>query len=373
MTEPTAAVDAPATEQTDEEIAAELERLRSELVAAGWAAPDRPANVIQALARVMAELPGIAKGETSEQGYQYRGIESITREAQQLLGRYCVVFVPRVVSRVVKDLVINQRPWTEDQAEIVYTVYGPGGVEDRIEVGPLVALGRDNSDKGMNKAMTQAFKYALLQTLCIGDHKDDADADEAHVADAKSAPMDPEKQARYDLGARIRQLSPESRAAIRDFCDESSIPRVTAQMTDEQMEAVTEKVDALEIAAAQDAAAEASQDGEQEAEQTSLPVGDEPAAEETPAPAPEPQETLTPAEQWAKQVEAVKRSPDPVQALTSLIVAEVKALEPTDVIAQLGDREIAPQGNMVTQRKQLAEAIFAERAAEIGIGQDGGE
>lgn len=176
-----------------------------------------PANVIQALARVMEELPGIGRNERSQQGYNYRGIEAITREASSLLGRYGVVFVPKVLERKTIDLTVNGKPWTEDHATILYTVYGPGGIEDRIEVGPLIALGRDNSDKGMNKCMTQAFKYALLQTLCIGDAKDDADAHAAAESDARPSTAAPPKtggwdsaeheaQAHKDIAHRLAQL-----------------------------------------------------------------------------------------------------------------------------------------------------------------------
>lgn len=141
-----------------------------------------PTNIIEAIAAVMGELPGIGKGERSQAGYNYRGIEAITKEIQTLLSKYKVVFVPRVVARHTKDIVVNNNPWTQEELTVIYTVYGPGGVEDRIEVGPIVALGRDNSDKGANKCMTQAFKYALLQTFCIGDAKDDGDA-ETHTND----------------------------------------------------------------------------------------------------------------------------------------------------------------------------------------------
>lgn len=143
------------------------------------------ANVVVALSHVMADMPGIGKGDRSEQGYSYRGIEQITKEARPLLAKHGVVFVPRVVNREVYQVQINNRPWSDTVLEVVYTVYGPGGIEDRIEVGPLVGIGRDNSDKGANKAMSQAFKYALLQTLCIGDTKDDGDS-QGHEADAHS-------------------------------------------------------------------------------------------------------------------------------------------------------------------------------------------
>jgi hypothetical protein len=138
----------------------------------------------------MTDLPAIGKDNNSNQGYQYRGIEQITAHAQPLFAKYGIVFVPKVIDRTCKEFEINKRPWTEEQLTVTYDVYGPGGVEDKIVVGPVYGLGRDNSDKGANKALTQAYKYALLQTLCISDAKDDGDQDVAHQADPTPAPVD---------------------------------------------------------------------------------------------------------------------------------------------------------------------------------------
>lgn len=148
-------------------------------------------NVITALSAVMAELPGIGKTERSQQGYQYRGIEAITAAAQPLFAKHGVVFTPHVEGRRVKEFQLGKGTWTEDELVVRYTVYGPGGPEDKIEVGPIFGLGRDNSDKGAVKAMTQAYKYALLQTLCIGDSLDDADGERAHEADAQPSQQAP--------------------------------------------------------------------------------------------------------------------------------------------------------------------------------------
>lgn len=142
----------------------------------------KPTNVVAALSRVMAELPGIGKDQTSPQGYQYRGIEQITKEAQGLFAKYGVVFAPEVESWEERELVVNGKPWSDQRLIVRYRVYGPGGLEDFIEVC-VAGIGRDNSDKGANKAMSQAFKYALLQVLCIADAKDDSDADTAHEAE----------------------------------------------------------------------------------------------------------------------------------------------------------------------------------------------
>ncbi len=223
---------------------------------------DKPRNVVEAISRVMDELPGIGKDEqASEQqgGYKYRGIEAITREAQNLFARYGVVFAPEVLEHEVQEIVVNNRPWSDTRLLVRYTVYGPGGVDDKIVVGPLYALGRDNSDKGANKCMTQAFKYALLQVLCISDAKDDNDSTNAERDERQSAPpapppVDPEMQVRIDLRTRINALEPDQRIIFGEFCDAADVPRLASKMTDEQMELAVAKLDkmAVELSRARD-------------------------------------------------------------------------------------------------------------------------
>lgn len=135
-------------------------------------------NVIQALSRVMRDLPGIGKGmnaDPSQGGYAYRGIEQITGHTQTLFARHGIVMIPEVLEWDREEVTVANKPWHDEKCKIVYRVYGPGGLDDVIEVGPLFTVGRDGSDKGVNKCMTQALKYALIQVLCIGDKKDDAD------------------------------------------------------------------------------------------------------------------------------------------------------------------------------------------------------
>jgi hypothetical protein len=132
-------------------------------------------SVHQALAAVMAELPAIGKDDHAspqQGGYAYRGIEAITGHAQPLFAKHGVVTVPRVQSVDVRELTVNGKPWTDTTLVVEYTIVGPDG---STLTATCVGIGRDNADKGANKAMTQAFKYLLLQVLCISDAKDDAD------------------------------------------------------------------------------------------------------------------------------------------------------------------------------------------------------
>lgn len=185
-------------------------------------APERamPANVIQALARVIEEMPAVAKDAQYSGGgsgtYSYRSIEAVTAAAQHLLGKYGLVPCPRVVSRKTIDVQVGGKPWTQDELEIVYRFYGPGGVEDYIDVGPVWGLGRDNSDKGTNKASTQAYKVALIQLLCVGDSRHDADSERAENDDRPAPPPPPktegwesaeqEAQAHKDITHRLTAL-----------------------------------------------------------------------------------------------------------------------------------------------------------------------
>lgn len=135
-------------------------------------------SVTEALSKVIAEMPGIGKDQQAaaqQGGYAYRGIEAVTREVQPLFAKHGIVVAPHVHSFEVDHIEVNSKPWTDTRILVSYTVYGPGGLEDKIDVGPILAIGRDNADKGANKCMTQAFKYLLLQMLCVSDAKDDGD------------------------------------------------------------------------------------------------------------------------------------------------------------------------------------------------------
>lgn len=149
-----------------------------------------PTNVIAALSRIVAEVGGVEKltqaqrrqrglSVSDEAGvkYAYRGIDQITAAIQPLLGIYGVVIVPRrVAERDSLDIELGNppKPWLHITMTIDWRIYGPGGVEDYIDA-QTTGEGRDNSDKGVNKATTGAYKNLLLKLLSIGDPQDDPD------------------------------------------------------------------------------------------------------------------------------------------------------------------------------------------------------
>lgn len=129
-------------------------------------------SVTQALASVMALLPGIGKADRSPEGYAYRGIEAITKQLQPLLATHGVVISPKsTITNVVPSPAMKDG-WQDVYMTVEWTITGPDGSQ---LMAQTCGVGRDRSDKGSNKAQTQAYKYLLLHLLCIADGKDDAD------------------------------------------------------------------------------------------------------------------------------------------------------------------------------------------------------
>lgn len=194
-------------------------------------------SVTEALAKVITDMPGIGKdlqAAAQQGGYAYRGIEAITREVQPLFAKYGVVVAPHVHSFEVDHIEVNSKPWTDTRIMVSYTVYGPGGLDDRIEVGPILAIGRDNADKGANKCMTQAFKYLLLQLLCISDAKDDGDQ---HSVEADRRPSRPQLPAGMVAAGTAKQqllaaLGGDKEAAAKAWGDRGSSPIAEDDLTD---------------------------------------------------------------------------------------------------------------------------------------------
>jgi phytoene dehydrogenase-like protein len=140
-------------------------------------------SVVKALAKVIADLPAIGKGDKSPQGYSFRGIEAITKHLQPLLARHGVVIVPNATVTSVVPSPAMKDSWQDVYVTVQWTIYGPDGSSI---TACTTGIGRDNADKGVNKAQTQAFKYLLLHMLCIADAKDDADqADYSHGYDSR--------------------------------------------------------------------------------------------------------------------------------------------------------------------------------------------
>lgn len=166
----------------------------------------RRLSVQEAIAHVMAELPNIGKGEKSPEGYGYRGIEAVTKHVQPLFAKYGVVIAPRARVTDVRPSPAMKDGWTDTFLEVGWTITGPDGSSIQAQT---TGIGRDRSDKGANKAQTQAYKYLLLHLLCIADGKDDSDG-QTYEHDRRPEPVWNKNVAKQALKAQLGDEAAEA-------------------------------------------------------------------------------------------------------------------------------------------------------------------
>lgn len=136
---------------------------------------DKP-SIVAALSAVMGEVQSVGKGSTNtQQGYRFRGIDAVVNAVGPAMRKHGVVCVPLVedVSYNVVEVGRQRTQMRECTVRVRYVFHGPAG--DSIE---CVAVGEamDSGDKATPKAMSVAYRVALLQALCIPTDEPDADS-----------------------------------------------------------------------------------------------------------------------------------------------------------------------------------------------------
>lgn len=130
----------------------------------------------QALCAVMADVQGVAKKDRNEsQGFAFRGIDAVVNAVGPALRKHGVVVVPQVedVRYDTVEVGRNRTPMGHVVVRVAYKFYGPAG--DIIEAR-VAGEAMDSGDKAVAKAMSVAFRIALLQSLALPTDEPDPDA-----------------------------------------------------------------------------------------------------------------------------------------------------------------------------------------------------
>ena len=144
-------------------------------------------TVITALSAVMEEVRAVGKGDRNQQqGYQFRGIDSVINAVGPVLRKHGVIVMPIGVEAHYRDVRTSQdKPSRECTVKVRYRFYGPEG--DFIDA-EVPGESMDFGDKGAPKAMSVAYRILLLQALCIP--TGDSDPDSASYERADEPPPD---------------------------------------------------------------------------------------------------------------------------------------------------------------------------------------
>lgn len=135
---------------------------------------DKP-SIVEALSKVMADVQAVGKkSRNTEQGYNFRGVDAVVNAVGPELRKHGVIVLPMLEHAAYRDVTTSRgKPSRECTVQVRYRFYGPAG--DFIEaVVPGESM--DFGDKGAAKAMSVAYRIALLQALCIPTDEPDPDA-----------------------------------------------------------------------------------------------------------------------------------------------------------------------------------------------------
>ena len=133
-------------------------------------------SIIEALSAVMEDVQSIRKGQKNSApnaGYMFRGIDAVMNAVGPALRAHGVVIVPEHVEVAHRDVLTSGgKASREATVNVTYRAYGPAGDSITIQA-PGEAM--DSGDKGTPKAMSVAYRTALLQALTVP--TDDPDPD----------------------------------------------------------------------------------------------------------------------------------------------------------------------------------------------------
>lgn len=122
--------------------------------------------IYKKMAQIMADVPAIGKGQKNQQqGFMYRGIDDVMNDLHKLFADNGVFILPMVeeynvdVKQTSKGGLMYRT-----HVKVRYRFVAEDGSSiETVNVGEAM----DSGDKSMNKAMSIALKYSLMQMLLI--------------------------------------------------------------------------------------------------------------------------------------------------------------------------------------------------------------
>lgn len=195
------------------------------------------ASVVQALAAVMADVQAVKKTERNQQqGFNFRGIDAVVNAVGPALRKHGVVVLPNVLEFTHGTVEVgkNRTPMGHVTVKVAYQFVGPDG--DSL-TATVVGEAMDSGDKAVAKAMSVAFRTALLQSLALP--TDEPDPDEVSYERApRSAPkveQSAEGIGQEQMAATLRLLG-----ALKDADELASVAESlrTLNLTPEQRESL---------------------------------------------------------------------------------------------------------------------------------------
>jgi hypothetical protein len=173
-------------------------------------------DIYAALSAVMGEVSSVSKDERNAgQGFNFRGIDAVVNAVGPALRKHGVIVVPRVQDCQYGTIEIGEKRKATAHVRVIVEyifIAQDGSTISCTTAGEAM----DQGDKATAKAMSVAFRIALLQALALPTSEPDPDASSYERSPAKGNIMQDRA-----LAAKIYQdiLSAEDQPALKLIWD----------------------------------------------------------------------------------------------------------------------------------------------------------
>ena len=126
----------------------------------------RRASVVEAMTDAMRSIKSIGKSDFNDfHRFNFRGIDTVLDHVGPVFREFGIITLPDLLDLNAETVKSSKdKPMRLTTVKVKYTFIGPAG--DRIET-TVPGEAWDSEDKGSSKAMSVAFRTALIQVLAI--------------------------------------------------------------------------------------------------------------------------------------------------------------------------------------------------------------
>jgi hypothetical protein len=147
-------------------------------------------TIFELFAAVKREIGPVGKDSfNQQQKFKFRGVDAVVNAAATALDEHGVIISPHLDKLTYGTVEVgsNRTRMAHAQVEVTYTAFGPGG--DSFPMATVPGEAMDSGDKATAKAMSVAFRIALLQALNLptGDPDPDSESFERSPRNAGDA------------------------------------------------------------------------------------------------------------------------------------------------------------------------------------------
>lgn len=193
-------------------------------------------GVLEAIAAVQAEVTHVSKDDRFDGGrggpqFKFRGVDRVVQALSGSMRKHKLLMLPKShgAPEWVPVVTASGKPANVARLEVTYTLYGPDG--SSVEVtAPGEAM--DSGDKAVSKAMSVAWRTALIQTFNLPTGEPDPDSEGYELGNGRAqqqAPSERDQAAIKRLEARDQALADWNSAVDEVATDYDGLGRLLTQ------------------------------------------------------------------------------------------------------------------------------------------------